>query len=113
MMTEDKDVMFDDLDFKSILFRQLDRIGKNSNKKKEFNHNVTTLKLFLKPYYNKDFEEKIKNIEEDFNSENTGKIRKRNEYKYHQEVLAAVMELFDDKNLLFTRKGHERVNVDW
>lgn len=103
------EALFEELDYKSILFRQLDRIGQFSHDKEQFNGAVTTLKLFISPLANKEFSEKLKELKEDFDNEETGKIRKRNEYKYKQGILKAVMKLFDDRNLLFTRYGHEDV----
>lgn len=104
-----EEALFEELDYKSILFRQLDRIGQFSHDKQQFNGAVTTLKLFISPLANPEFNKKLKELKKDFDSEDTGKIRKRNEYKYSQGILKAVMKLFDDRNLLFTRYGYEDV----
>lgn len=109
-----KDTLFENLDYNSVLFRQLDRIGQNSNDEEQFNIGVTTLKLFASPLANETFRNSLANLQEDLNNEETGKIRKRNEYVYNQGVLAAIMKLFDDRGLLFTLYGDEEIpDIVW
>ena len=90
-------IVFENLDFEMILWRQIARIGAASESFENWKANIITLEALLYPYSDELSRRNTKQLRQDENDE----------IELYRKIMEELLMLMKRNNLLLTKKGDE------